>query len=227
MHLIEATPHELVVWKPAGLPSELPRDPSADSLISRLRADGLGELRLVHRLDAIACGLVLLARSREAAAHYSAEIAARRWHKIYVADVACPPKRAKALRGRHRAYLATSGRKAVVVRSGGKPSFLTIHGVFPVPDADGRSHVLIELETGRFHQIRAMLAAAGAPLSGDALYGGPSDLAFYLEHVVLGAVPFGDDGLKVWRAPRDVARPRWAPALADAVTAEAGRLSAT
>ena len=59
----------------------------------RLRRQGVAEPRLVHRLDAPACGLVLVAGSRAAAAYYAAEIAARRWAKWYVARVtAAAPK---------------------------------------------------------------------------------------------------------------------------------------
>src|SRR5687768_9796210 len=117
------TPHELVVSKPPGLASELPRDPDADSLVTRLQAEGFDNLRLVHRLDSPACGVMVIARTEEAAAHYSAEIAARRWQKFYVAEVALPADRAQKLVGPHKAYLSTEGRKAMVVRSGGKPSF--------------------------------------------------------------------------------------------------------
>src|SRR5262245_1711457 len=124
--LLDVTPHELVVWKPPGLASEHTRDRSADSLLARLRTQAFDGLRLVHRLDGPACGLMIVARSREAAAHYTAEIAARRWQKFYVAEAAIDADRARALVGPHKAYLSIEGRQARVVRSGGKPSFLTI-----------------------------------------------------------------------------------------------------
>src|SRR5262245_39644428 len=87
------TPHEIVVSKPPGLASELPRNPIADSLVARLNAEGFSDLRLVHRLDSPACGLMVVARTEQAAAHYSTEIAERRWHKFYVAEVAIDVKR--------------------------------------------------------------------------------------------------------------------------------------
>ena len=40
-------------------------------------------------------------------------------------------------------------------------------------EANGRSLLLAELETGRRHQIRVHLQSMGFPLAGDALYGGP------------------------------------------------------
>ena len=76
--LVDTTPHELIVVKPANLASEHTRDPQADSLVHRLGQQGFTDLRCVHRLDSPACGLMLIARTAAAAKHYSAEIEARR-----------------------------------------------------------------------------------------------------------------------------------------------------
>ena len=223
LRLLDVTPHELVLWKPPRLASELPRDPRADSLVTRLHAQGFDGLRLVHRLDSPASGLMIVARTAEAAAHYAAEIAARRWQKFYVAEVAAPIASARELVGQHKAYLATKGRTATVVRSGGKPSFLTVVHAAAAVHAPEQSDILVHLHTGRFHQIRVMLAALGAPLVGDTLYGGPEG-AFRLEHVLLGARPFGATHARVWQAPTDERRASWPPSVVSAVDAQAASL---
>jgi len=221
--LLHVTPHELVVCKPPGLASELPRDPRADSLLTRLGADGYDDLRLVHRLDAPACGVMIVARSAAAAAHYAAEIEARRWKKIYIAEVAAAEDRAQSLIGDHKAYLAIDGKRATVVRSGGKPSFLTIAHAAPA-SGPGRSHLLVRLHTGRFHQIRVMLANLGAPLAGDTLYGGPGSDTIYLEHVLLATRLVNAAASSVWRAPEHAERPAWSSSLAEAVKIEEASL---
>jgi len=221
VRVVDRTPGALVVVKPAGLASELTRDPAGDSLVQRLRADGENDVRLVHRLDLPACGLMLVARTPAAAAHYSREIEARRWQKWYVARLAQPVAAARRLVGSHKAYLRTEGRVATVVRSGGKPSFLDVVMAAPAPEDAHWSHVLIRLHTGRFHQIRAMMAHACAPLAGDTTYGGEGVWPLYLEHVVLGSAADTTGTWTVWQAPPHEDRDAWAPELAAAVEATA------
>ncbi len=222
LSLLEVTSNEVVLWKPPGLSSEVSRDPQAESVLTQLRAEGFNDLRLVHRLDRPACGLMLVARSAEAAAHYTAEIAARRWRKLYVAQVTSPSSGPRTLVGQHKAYLSIEGQRARIVRSGGKPSFLTVIHAEPAAGVGGCSHVLVELHTGRFHQIRIMLAALGAPLVGDTLYGGPAGGPIYLEHVLLAGRPFGSAEARTWRAPAHDGRPFWSAELAGAIEAQAG-----
>ena len=45
--VLDASPHELVVTKPPGLASELPRDPAAPSVLTRLRDQGVDAVNVM------------------------------------------------------------------------------------------------------------------------------------------------------------------------------------
>lgn len=189
LEVIATSDREAVVFKPAGLSSERPNAAAAsqsDSLIERARAQlGWPDAQLPHRLDRPTRGLVVISRDRAAAAMHAEEIRAGAWSKWYIARIPSqaapssgpssgqsPGRRAAELLGPHKAYLKREGSKARAVRSGGDPSRLTVLAVADATDARDECHALIDLETGRFHQIRVMLADLGFPLVGDALYGG-------------------------------------------------------
>lgn len=182
---------DAVVVKPAGVASELTRDPRNESLLSRLRLSvpaGVSP-RLVHRLDRVTRGVMVVAFTKEAAAFHGEQIKAGTWDKFYLARIPTPkPGTAAAQRlvGKHKAYISEEADRAKLVRSGGKPSFLEVLACDAAPGHAGQSHVLIRLLTGRLHQIRVMLAGLGLPLIGDTIYGG-AGLArdFYLEHAAL------------------------------------------
>lgn len=204
LEVLDETPHEIVVVKPAGMASELTSDPKGVSLLSRLRRACPPQLepKLPHRLDRVTRGVMLVALTPEAIAFYGEQIRCGAWDKYYLARIHAPRDRPiEALLGQHRAYLKRVRHRATIVRSGGKPSFLEILAAHPAPGLPGQAHVLVKLLTGRFHQVRVMLQGLGVPLVGDAFYGAgaPSQRGwgdFYLEHIVLKYVDYEH------RAPR-------------------------
>jgi 23S rRNA-/tRNA-specific pseudouridylate synthase len=186
--VLKESDHELAIYKPAGLASER-GDRDADSVLTRVarRLHGLTP-KLPHRLDRVTRGILLVCLSPAAIAFHNEQIKAHRWEKYYLARVAAPDGRAPAsFLGEHRAFLTETNGRAEVVRAGGKPSWLRILAVAPVPGRAECWHLVVQLLTGRFHQIRVMCAHLGLPLRGDPLYDpaqrDPAD--FYLEHVVL------------------------------------------
>jgi 23S rRNA pseudouridine1911/1915/1917 synthase len=199
--VLRENPYELVVVKPAGMPTELTSDPKGVSLISRLRSACPPPLepKLPHRLDRVTRGVLLVALTPESIAFHGEQVRSGTWDKYYLARVYEPRDQDVAeLLGRHRAYLKRVRHRAQIVHSGGKPSFLEILAAHPAPGRPGQAHLLIRLLTGRFHQVRVMLAGLGVPLVGDWVYGGdfpggPSQRGlrrrgwdgFYLEHILL------------------------------------------
>jgi len=190
------TAHEMAVVKPAGMATELSRDPKGTSLLSRVKAATPAGSRpkLPHRLDRVSRGIVIVALTEEAIAYHGRQIQERAWDKIYLARCLAPADREPGdLLGQHKLHLRPQSGRARVVRSGGKQSLTEILDVAPVPNVDGEIHALVRLLTGRFHQIRATMAHLGAPLVDDWIYGtspGRGKERFYLEHTALRFTPY-------------------------------------
>jgi 23S rRNA pseudouridine1911/1915/1917 synthase len=129
-----------------------------------------GPVILVHRLDRETSGVTVLARTRAAAAALSEAFRTGRPEKQYLALTARAPVPPE---GRLDAPLgpdpARAGRRAVL--AGAEPAATRYRTLRAGPS--GAALVSCWPETGRTHQIRVHLAHLGAPLLGDARYGGP------------------------------------------------------
>ena len=90
LNILHEDDHLLVVDKPAGLlahASRMAADVDED-LLDQLRHQVGGEVFLVHRLDRATSGLVLAARTREAAGELGKQFMARTVEKTYLLRVA-------------------------------------------------------------------------------------------------------------------------------------------
>ncbi len=176
VRLLFADEHLVAIAKPPGLSLATPaRAPGAAA--ERLRA-GLsaaerervaGELLLVHRLDVGTSGVVVLARDADTHRALVAAFGSRRVEKRYLALVwGHPPPPAGEWtsplgpdrRDRRRMRVDPAGRPA-------RSSYATLQAGPHV------SLLLLVPHSGRTHQLRVHLAAAGHPIVGDDLYGGP------------------------------------------------------
>jgi 23S rRNA pseudouridine1911/1915/1917 synthase len=166
--------HVLVVDKPAGIVVHPGAGRKTGTLASGLlhrypELEGIGQegrWGIVHRLDQGTSGLLLVARTAASFEFLTAEMAARRIHRSYLALVhgvpAMPTGTIDAPIGRDPVHPT---RKKVV--PDGRPA--RTH--YRVKEDFGKTSLLeVDLETGRTHQIRVHLATIGHPVVGDRSY---------------------------------------------------------
>jgi tRNA pseudouridine32 synthase/23S rRNA pseudouridine746 synthase len=173
LDVLHVEPAFVVLVKPPGLLSEPGRGPDKrDSLLVRAQAV-YPDARIVHRLDMMTSGVIVLAREALAHASLSEAFREREVDKRYEALV-------------HGRPAADSGEidlplvvdwpnrpRQVVCHATGKPS-LTRYRVTGDVRLDGvgtLTRVALAPVTGRTHQLRVHLAALGCPIAGDPFFG--------------------------------------------------------
>jgi RluA family pseudouridine synthase len=130
----------------------------------------------VHRIDKETSGLLLLAKTAEAARNLQVAFEQRRIGKVYHALVKGRPSWDNLDCEAPLLIDADRHHRTVVARDT-DPEAKRATSRFSVLERFRTcSLVAIELMTGRTHQIRAHAAHLGHPLIGDPLYGGPKSL---------------------------------------------------
>nr|AHF24874.1 RluA family pseudouridine synthase [uncultured bacterium Contig21] len=161
----------LVVDKPAGIASQSSRNHPDDSLENALYADfGCPEhfvYRPVNRLDKGTGGLMMIARTPHAQHIMQRQLHTPAFRRRYLAWTDGRPESDEGVLNLPIAKMpgATVRR---TVSAEGKPS-RTRYRV--LREQGNGALVLLELETGRTHQIRVHLSHIGCPVRGDFLYG--------------------------------------------------------
>ena len=142
------------------------------------RAIGMPEadIRTVHRLDLVVSGLMVLARSPEAASALSQQIREQTFQKEYLAVLHGVPAEPV---GTLRDLLLRDKveRKTYVVQAPGKGVQEAVLDYRLLAIRGPLSEVAITLRTGRTHQIRAQFESRDLPLVGDRKYSTRQDPA--------------------------------------------------
>ncbi len=171
----------LVCLKEAGMGFH--NSPEGPGFFTLLKAQRPGDtLYPVHRLDKVTSGLILAARSREAAAGLSRLIAAGGVDKVYLAVSDRKPKKKQ---GWVIGDMERSRRgQWKLCRSRANPA----RSYFYSRAVPGGRLFIVKIYTGKTHQIRVALKSLGSPILGDPLYNasGPESDRCYLHAWRLG-----------------------------------------
>ena len=164
----------LVIRKPAGLATESAGIGQKDvvselkNYVAKKNPGKMPYLGVVHRLDQPVEGLLVFAKTKKAAENLTAQLGKGTLKKEYLA-VVCG--KVPENTGRLVDYLAKEKGMAVV-REAADPQAKKAVLTYTKKAETGKLTLLaVQIETGRFHQIRAQLSHAGFPILGDEKYG--------------------------------------------------------
>lgn len=190
----------IVVVKPAGMASQETRSADMDMvsylknyLVREKKIRGVPYIGAVHRLDRPVGGVMVYAKTQQAAKNLSEQIQKNRVKKEYMAVLTGTLKKKE---GRLEDYLVSDGRSNSTVvadktTEGAKKAILE-YKVKRTKFENGKQYSLVNIHliTGRHHQIRVQMAHAGAGLWGDTKYNpefagqtGWFDLALFAWHL--------------------------------------------
>ncbi|MEX0608071.1 MAG: RluA family pseudouridine synthase [Balneolaceae bacterium] len=172
VEILEQTEDYLIVYKPAPLPMHPGGRYNKNSLTYILEEMGFEGLRIVHRLDSVTSGLVLLAKNKVFARKAMICFSTAKVEKTYFAEVAGnPPEEQITINAPIRrktgfvfeSELGLTKSKEAVTE-------------FEVVERREQSCIIkCRPKTGRTHQIRLHLEKWGYPIIDDPIYGPDGD----------------------------------------------------
>lgn len=161
----------IAINKPAGVPVQGGNKVKnhIDSILEYLRPEG--ELRIVHRIDKDTSGILLIAKSRQAAQWLTQGFKEKLFTKIYHAIVVGrPASKQGVIKATLEKRPGRLGEKMEVVADNPDDMAITYYSVLD----SKKGFTLLELKpvTGRTHQLRVHCMHIDCPILGDGKYGG-------------------------------------------------------
>ncbi len=166
-----------VIHKPAGIAVQSARIGQMDcenELKNYLAKKGETPfIALVHRLDQPVEGVLVVAKNKKSAAELNKQLTDGSLNKTYLAVAYMGDVQAESIlnEGTFKDYILKDGQVARIVPKETKDAKIAKLHYYIIKKKDDLVLVKVEIETGRFHQIRCQMARHNMPLLGDAKYG--------------------------------------------------------
>lgn len=165
LDIVYQTDDFIIIYKPCGL--SVHKDQSEIGLTTLVAKQlGVPQVWLVHRLDKVTSGLLILALNAESAAEFFRLFSEHHIQKTYLALSNHKPKKKQGLivgdmqKARNGAWKLCQSKE--------NPTITRFESVSCEPNL---RLFILKPQTGKTHQLRVAMKSLGSPILGDALYG--------------------------------------------------------
>ena len=165
LDIIYQTDDFIIIYKPCG--RSVHKDQSEIGLTTLLAEQlGIPQVWLVHRLDKVTSGLLILALNAESAAEFFRLFSEHHIKKTYLALSNQKPKKKQGLivgdmqKARNGAWKLCQSKE--------NPAITRFESVSCEPNL---RLFILKPQTGKTHQLRVAMKSLGSPILGDTLYG--------------------------------------------------------